>query len=284
MQRREWYHPARVYEIKQAHVARAIDILRAAPLTAVQFAVRMWPDRRNPDGGELTRTQRSHAGHAFLRRMGELGYVLRTGDLWTIRPFSVPGSAAPSANGFADPSAAGLPDGLHYAPLNGSTNGLPNGLAHHPPNGLAHGAPDDQSERQRLARLVQQAVDAHPSVTHDVAFGDIKVRGATLDEAIADACAIIVLSGRSANVYPPCGAPAMLVGLQPAEGARALYVRWQQSGAPPELPRLCAWITTEDGIVATSGFWRPAGAPASWVDPEDVRVRIARQRAGAGLA
>jgi hypothetical protein len=76
----------------------------------------------------------------------------------------------------------------------------------------------------------------------------------------------------------------MLVGLQPAEGARALYLRWSQSGQPPDLARSGAWITVEDGVLATPGYWRPAGASRGWMDPEDVRMRIQRQRAAAGLA
>ncbi|HEY6357584.1 MAG TPA: hypothetical protein VIX35_05045 [Vicinamibacterales bacterium] len=122
------------------------------------------------------------------------------------------------------------------------------------------------------------------SVTSDRALGNIAIRAVPLDDVLVEACAIVVLSGRNANVYPPCGAPQMLVGLQPTEGARALYLRWTQSGQPPDLPRLSAWITTEDGIVAMPGSWRPMGASTSYVDPEDVRLRIMRQRAAAGLA
>jgi hypothetical protein len=76
----------------------------------------------------------------------------------------------------------------------------------------------------------------------------------------------------------------MLVGLSPAESARALYLRWSQSGQPPDLARSAAWIRIPEGLVASSCFWRPAGGPRSWVDPEDVRVRVQRQRANAGLA
>jgi hypothetical protein len=122
------------------------------------------------------------------------------------------------------------------------------------------------------------------TVTHDAAFGDLAIRGAVLDGVLVEACALVVLLGRSANVYPPCGAPYMLVDLSPAEGARALFLRWAQSGQPPEPARPGAWIRVPDGFIATSGFWRPAGAPAGWVDPEDVRVRVGRQRAAAGLA
>ena len=136
----------------------------------------------------------------------------------------------------------------------------------------------------RLQRLVQQATDPVSTVTHDAAFGNIAIRTAALDGVLVEACAYGVLFGRSANVYLPCGAPQMLVGLQPAEAARALYLRWQQSGQPPELSRPGAWIVVPDGIVATPGFWRPRGAPASYVDPEDVRARVVRQRTAAGIA
>ena len=258
--------------MKQAQVARAIDILRAAPLTAAQFAERMWPDRRAPDGGERSRSQLSHAGHAFLRRLGALGYVDRVGDLWMIRQFSASGSADASAAGSADLSALGLPNGSQ----NGSTN--------HPSLRRVNGSSDGQVDQQRLIRLVEQATEPVDSVTSDRALGDIRVRSIALDAALVEACAWTVLHGRSANIYPPCGAPQMLVGLSPVEGARALFLRWQQSGQPPELPRAGAWITVEDGIVATPGFWRPHSASAGWFDREDVRARIGRQRANAGLA
>lgn len=136
----------------------------------------------------------------------------------------------------------------------------------------------------RLIQLVELAIDPLASVTHDVAYGNLAVRSIALDDVLMEACAFVVLLGRSANVYPPCGASRMIVGLSPAEGARALHVRWVQSGQPPELARSGAWITAPDGIIACPGYWRPAGASASWVDPEDVRVRVQRQRASAGLA
>jgi hypothetical protein len=122
------------------------------------------------------------------------------------------------------------------------------------------------------------------SVTHDAAIGDIRIRSIALDGALVEACALIVLSGKSANVYPPCGALHMLVGLSPAEAARALFLSWSQSGQSPELARPGAWIRVPDGAVACPGFWRPAGAPSGWVDPEDVRARVQRQRSAAGLA
>lgn len=254
-----------MYEVKQAQVARAIDILRGGPLTASQFAGKMWPDREYKIGRD------AQAGHAFLRRLGEIGYVDHVGEYWAIRrhqPSSGDGSAVGTAVGLPDPLAVGLPDGLG------------NGLPVHP----SVQQPDGQADRLRLARLVQQATDPVKSVTHDAVFGDLKVHRAALDGALVEACAIVVLAGRSANVYPPCGAPKMIVGLSPAEGARALYLRWTQSSQAPDLPRFSAWITIEDGIVAMPGFWRPAGAPEGWMDPEDVRARVARQRAAAGLA
>src|ERR1700684_466183 len=96
---------AAMYEVKQAHVARAVDILRGGPLTAAAFAAKMWPDRRNEDGGERSHSQLSHAGHAFLRRLGTLEYVDRVGGLWAIRQFSGNGFVEPSVNGLLNGSA-----------------------------------------------------------------------------------------------------------------------------------------------------------------------------------
>ena len=261
-----------MYEVKQAHLARAVDILRAGPMTAAQFAAKMWPDPKNADGGERSHSQLSHAGHAFLRRIGALGYADHVADLWMIHQFSGSGSADHSANGFADPSANGL------------TNGLGSGHSNHPPPHRPDELSDSQAERQRLLRLVGQATEPVPTVTHDAALGDIRIRSIALDGVLVEACALVVLSGRSSNVYPPCAAPRMIVGLSPAESARGLFLRWSQSGKPPELARESAWITAPDGIVATSGSWRPAGASMGWVDPEDIRARIQRQRVAAGLA
>ena len=260
-----------MYEVKQAQIARAIDILRAGPLTAAQFAARMWPDRKNADGGERSRSQQSHAGHAFLRRIGALGYTDHVGDLWMIRQFSGSGFADHSTNGFAVPSANGLPNGLS----NGLGNGHPNHPPPHPPDGL--------QDSQRLHRLIGQAIEPIGSVTHDAAFGNLAVRGIALDDALAEACGLVVLAGKNANIYLPCHAP-MLVALSPAEAARVLFLKWHQSGQPPELPRRSAWIVAPDGFVASSFSWRPVDAPAGWVDPEDVRARIQRQRVNAGLA
>jgi hypothetical protein len=261
-----------MYEVKQAQVARAIDVLRAGPVTAAQFAGKMWPDRRNDDGGERSQSQQSHAGHAFLRRLGVLGYVNRTGDLWTIRQFSGGGSANHSVNGAPN------------SPANGALDLSANGLLIHPLSRSPNDPPPAQAEHQRLVQLVQQATEPLASVTHDAAFGDLAIRGASLDAALLEACASVVLLGRSANVYPPCAGQQMFVALSPAESARALFLTWTRSGNPPALPRPGAWITIDDGIVATPGFWRPQGAPAGWIDPEDVRTRIARQRGAAGLA
>ncbi|MGO9835100.1 MAG: hypothetical protein ACLP1X_12875, partial [Polyangiaceae bacterium] len=71
-----------MYEVKQAQVARAVDVLRAGPLTAAQFAARMWPDRERDSG------RQAQAGHALLHRLGELGYVERIGEFWAIRRFA----------------------------------------------------------------------------------------------------------------------------------------------------------------------------------------------------
>jgi hypothetical protein len=257
-----------MYEVKQAHVARAVDILRGGPLTAAAFAAKMWPDRRNVDGGERSRSQLSHAGHAFLRRLGALGYVDKLGELWLIHQLS--------GNGSVDPSANGLP--------NAAPNELANGSPNHSPLHRSDESQGSQADRLRLHRLVQQAGEPVTSVTHDAVFGDLRIRSIAVDAALVEACAIVVLSGHQANVYPPCSAPSMLVGLSPAEAARVLLLRWNQSGQAPELPRAGAWIRVPDGIIACPGFWRPAGAPASWVDPEDVRARVQRLRALAGLA
>lgn len=270
-----------MYEVKQAAVARAIEILRGGPLTAAAFAVKMWPDRI----ADRTPGQHSKMGHSFLRRLGELNYVSRIGDLWTASIFDGRTAGGPAAHGVMDGYL--LADGSTVEPLsNGyaSTNGYPAQRFTGQPGGQVNGRFTEQAERQRLIRLVHQATEPVASVTHDVAFGNLAVRSIAVDDALAEACAFVVLSGRNMNVYPPCGAPHMIVGLSPAEGARGLFLRWQQSGAPPELPRSGAWIRIPDGIVATPGAWRPAGAPAGWVDPEDVRVRIMRQRAAVGLA
>lgn len=270
-----------MYEIKPAQIARAIDVLRAGPLTAAQFAVKMWPDRVV----DRTPGQHSKMGHSFLRLLGASNYVSRVGDLWTVSVFDGRSAGGQAVNGEMNgyPSAGGYPVGLlphgHQAA---------NGYSIQPlagqPTGPANGQATEQAERQRLAWLVGQATEPVATVTHDAVFGDIKVRSIPLDGAIVEACAIVLLSGKSANVYPPCGAPQMLVGLSPAEAGRALFLRQCQTGQSPELARPAAWIRIPDGYVAASCFWRPAGAPGSWMDPEDVRARVMRQRVNAGLA
>jgi len=266
-----------MYEMKQATIARAIDILRAGPMTGAAFAARMWPERVvGKSHGMQTKM-----AHALLRRIAELNYIERVGDLWMVRHFG--GAPDANANGsFSHGGANGHAVGL--VPTSGSLMGplleLPAGSA----NGLVNGQATELAERTRLLRLVGQATEPVASVTHDAAFGNLAIRGAPLDAALVEASALVVLLGQNANVYPPCGAPQMLVGLSPAEGARALYLRWSQSGRPPDLPRSSAWIRVPDGFVATSGAWRPVGALASWVDSEDVRVRVQRQRHAAGLA
>jgi hypothetical protein len=261
-----------VLDIPPATVTRAISLLRSGAMRADAFARAMWPER----SADRTPGQQSRSGYALLLQLGRVGYVQQVGDLWTLRTVGTADLPLDSAVHAAVPTgvltAVGLPVGQGV--------GLADGL----PVGPALGEPDPQSELQRLHRLVRLADAPIPTVTHDQALGDIAIRAAPLDVMLVDGCGLVVLRGRSANVYPPCGAPRMLVGLQPAEGARALYLRWSQSGQPPNLPRPSAWITVEDGFVATPGAWRPAGAPMGWMDPEDVRVRVARQRAAAGLA
>jgi hypothetical protein len=268
-----------MYDLKQSDVSRAIDILRHGPLSAADFSMRMWPDRTNHEGKPRSHGSHSLAGNAFLYRLGSLGYVEKVGDLWMVRRISAGSPGSPVSQ-----PASTLPG---YSP--GYPPGYPAWIPAASPPSYSQVDPAavssvESAERTRLVRLVELAVDPVATVTHDAAFGDIKVRSIHLDGAIVEACAIVVLLGRSTNVYPPCSAPQMLVGLAPAEAARALFLRWSQSGHPPELPREGAWIRVPDGIVASSSYWRPAGAPESWVDPEDVRVRVQRQRVAAGLA
>lgn len=264
-----------MYEVKQAHLARAVDILRAGPMTAAQFAVRMWPDRvvnRTPG-------QHSKMGNAFLYRIGQLNYVEKVSDLWMIRRYNG-GTDGWNGDANGSGSSVGSPTGLPFGLSTGSPVEPTMGSA----NGSVNGQATELAERTRLLRLVGQATEPVPTVTHDAALGDIRIRSIALDGVLVEACALVVLSGRSSNVYPPCAAPRMIVGLSPAESARGLFLRWSQSGKPPELARESAWITAPDGIVATSGSWRPAGASMGWVDPEDIRARIQRQRVAAGLA
>jgi hypothetical protein len=252
----------RMYELKQAHVARAVDVLRAGPMTAAAFALKMWPDRC----GGRTPGQHSKMGHGVLRRLGELNYVERVGNMWMVRRFD-----GHSGSDSATDGASGDHLVAHSIPVASLV-------------GPATESLEERTKRSRLARLVQQATEPVLSVTHDAAFGNLAIRAVAIDDTLVEACAFTVLFGRGVNVYPPCSAPCMLVGLQPAEAARALYLRLSQSGVMPDPPRAGAWIVLQDGIVATPGFWRPSGAPAWWVDPEDVRARVGRLRAAAGLA
>ena len=265
-----------VLDIPAPTVARAIGILRSGAMRADGFARLMWPER----SADRTPGEQSRSGHALLLQLARVGYAQQVGDVWTLRAVGTADGLGDSAVRTAVGSAVGPAVGLSV----GLAVGPPDGLPVAPPLGLPFAGPDPLVERQRLHRLVALAVDPVESVTSDCALGDIAVRGVAFDAALVEACALTVLRGRRANVYLPCGAPQMIVGLSPAEGARALYLGWSQSGQPPELPREGAWIRVPDGIVASSSYWRPAGAPESWVDPEDVRVRVHRQRAAAGLA
>lgn len=136
-----------------------------------------------------------------------------------------------------------------------------------------------QREARQLAYLVGLADEPVPAVTHDRALGNIRVRGFFLDQCLAEACAFAVLRGRSINVYLPVG--AMVVGLQPIEGARALHLKWRQSGVPPELPGR-GWLLFDDGVASAPGCWKPEGAGRQWSE-EPFLERIQRQRAAAGL-
>jgi hypothetical protein len=134
----------------------------------------------------------------------------------------------------------------------------------------------------RLGQLVALADNPVAGVTHDVALGNVRIRGRFIDDCLAEACAFAVLRGRSINTYPPVD--QMVVGLTPAEGARALYLKWRQSGLPPEPPFRggVLWINVEDGIASAPNCWQPEGADRYWTE-EPTLQRIARQRAEAGL-
>ncbi|MGH3304005.1 MAG: hypothetical protein ACRDOK_20480 [Streptosporangiaceae bacterium] len=249
-----------MYEVKQAEIARAIDMLRTAPLTAAQFAMKMWPDRQRSHGSH------SLAGHALLRRLGQLGYVEKVGDLWMPRGFGAGSAGQPASQAtrlLADEQLGFLPGGPQAVSPDSS--------------------PPRQADRLRLQRLATLADTPVASVEHDVALGNVMIRGEPMTTCLADACAFVLLRGRSANVYLPCGAQ-MLVGLTPVEAARVLYLRWQQSGAPPDLPHEDAWIVIDDGIIACPNAWRPASADESWIEPEELGRRVQRQRVAAGLA
>ena len=128
-----------------------------------------------------------------------------------------------------------------------------------------------------------------PGVTHDAVLGDIAIRGEFLNDALVEACAYTVLQGRAQNVYLPGEDSNMLVGLTPIEAARALHVRWMQSGRPPQLPTDGAWIFLPDGPLAVPYGWVPDGInPDWWLETEAANESIVdiihRQRAAAGLA
>ena len=255
-----------MFELSQSQLIKAVDILRSGPMKADVFASRMWPDRlekyRPGDAGR--------AGHLVLRRMGALGLVEKIGDLWVTRGFS---QSVPVPTRVATQVALGEPFGeTPREPL-----GVP------PREPLQVGHEEVHAERQRLGHLVALADAPAAGVTHDVVFGNIRVRGVPLDDCLVEACAFAVLRGRSLNVYPLLG--AMIVGLTPVEGARALYLRWRQSGVPPEPPYRggTRWFTLDDGIVASPGSWKPEGADRQWRAPESFIDRVARQRAAAGL-
>ena len=253
-----------MFEMTQAQIARAIDVLRHGPLTAAQFATKMWPDRERSTGSS------SRAGHLILRKLGAFGYVERIGDLWTTREFSKSHSN-------------GLHVGPEVVPQVAPQAALGVGLSITPPAGPSAEQQEEQANRLRLQQLVALADAPAAGVTHDVVFGNIRVRGVPLDDCLVEACAFAVLRGRSLNVYPLLG--AMIVGLTPVEGARALYLRWRQSGVPPEPPYRggTRWFILDDGIVASPGSWKPEGADRQWRAPESFIDRVARQRAAAGL-
>ena len=263
-----------MYEIAPSQVARAVDILKNGPMHARTFAEKMWPGRHNNPG------KASKAGHAVLQRLGAVGYVERAGDLWLLRGFprsSVDSSAVQSATGPAFGPPTPSPMGLPMRSPVGSGVQLP--------TGSPIGSPDEQLERQRLQELVALADSEVVGVTHDVALGNLRIRGMFVDDCVVEACSFAVLGGRSINVYPP-GPGGMLVNLSPAEAAHALFLKWKQSGVAPELPYRggSAWLTLDDGVVAARGCWRPLGAPPQWQTLEEpLGNRIARQRAEAGL-
>ena len=151
-----------------------------------------------------------------------------------------------------------------------------------PTTGSLGASPDEQTERLRLGQLVGMADSDVAGVTHDGVFGDVRIRGRFVDDCLTEACAFAVLRGRPLNVYPLTG--SMLVALTPIEGGRALYIRWRQSGLPPEPPFRggTGWLLLNDGIAAAPGFWRPVGADRRWIE-EPCLERIQRQRAEAGL-
>jgi hypothetical protein len=244
-------------------------------MPARTFAEKMWPGRHGEPG------RAKIAGNTVLHRLGKLGYVEKAGDLWFLRGFSNPSSGglgtelgAGLGSGLGTQFPAGLPAGFPTQLPTVSTAALP--------AGSTTASPDDQAERLRLGQLVALADNPVAGVTHDVALGNVRIRGRFIDDCLAEACAFAVLRGRSINTYPPVD--QMVVGLTPAEGARALYLKWRQSGLPPEPPFRggVLWINVEDGIASAPNCWQPEGADRYWTE-EPTLQRIARQRAEAGL-
>ena len=256
-----------MFEMTQAQIARAVDVLRSGPVKADVFATRMWPDKKFDKGNA------GRAGHSILRRLGALGYVERVGDLWMTRAFS---QSLPVVSREETRVALGAGPG---EPLRESLREHPSVPLSEP---LREGQREEQEARQRLQQLVGLADELVPTVTHDRTFGDLRIRGRAVDDCLAEACAFAVLRGRSINVYLPVG--EMLVALTPIEGGRALHVRWRQSGIPPEPPFRggVLWINVEDGIASAPNCWQPEGADRYWTE-EPTLQRIARQRAEAGL-
>jgi len=262
-----------VLDIPAPTVARAIGILRTGPLTAARFAQRMWVERsaiRSPG-------QQSRSGHALLRQLAQVGYAQRIGDLWTLRVVGTADGLGDSAVPTADAAAVGLPLGLPVA------SGVETGESR--PVGAPVGWADRAAERQRLHRLVALATEPVPTVTHDAVLGDIEVRGVPLDLPLEQACAWVTLRGHRTNVYPVGETSEMLVGVTPVEAARALFLRWLQSGVPPELLNEEAWFFADDGLIESPVCWKPEGVDDEvWLcemEPLDKQVR--RQRAAAGL-
>jgi hypothetical protein len=260
-------------EITQAQIARSVDVLKSGPMPAKVFAEKMWPGRHKDPGTA------SRAGHAILHRLGTFGYVEKTGEMWFLRSFSGSTVSAPWVGSRVVPTVQ---------PMSGPLVGPPAvPLVQSPTGPLVIPSAESSDEllaRQRLAELVGLADNPVVGVEHDAVYGSLSIRGMRVDACILEACTFAVLQGRSINVYPPAG--SMLVALLPIEGARALHVRWKQSGVPPQLPHRggSAWITLDDGVVAARGCWRPLGASPQWQTLEEpLGNRIARQRAEAGL-
>jgi hypothetical protein len=260
-------------EITQSQIARSVDVLKNGPMVAKVFAEKMWPGRHKDPG------KASKAGHAILHRLGTFGYVEKTGDMWFLRSSSGSTLGATWAVPMVGPTVQPLAGPMVGPPAEPSVQ--PSVVS---PVAPPVESPDEQLARQRLVQLVQLADGLVPSVTHDVALGNLRIRDLLVDACVEEACAFAVLRGRSLNVYLPVG--PMLVALQPAEGARALYVRWRQSGLAPEPPYRggACWFLMDDGICAAPGSWKPQGAGRDWrMLEEPFLERVARQRAAAGL-